>query len=534
MTESPFLTARTASIIVDESLHVETDVVRTGCTSASLGCLRAYGSGALRRASRLAGGHDAQLQTIRNRTTGRCTGCEYAIDLTCSHRLRLASFHKFFDCLLPHFGLIRLVLALPARHICLAIEDSRSYATFAVQALLGGVPVGGGNDNRTWHVLRPDGGGPANLTMLHTLPGTSTSDGKDECVSSLPLVPSSSRLAQQLSAVRGSPGAAVTTQAIHALVRRQIARLSPSREPRGTADAGHVVLIQRANSRSFRDLPALSSALETATGQPVRIYHGSEPALSTLLLFATASSVVGVHGAGLLNSVWAPHAVCVVELTSHVDDHGRVAWRSCGRSSRDGKSYGVLDVRPWSPHLKWSLRVLPLVPLLDTNAAEQDSLGRRPCAYPSGMGQTLPEESGRPPKPATSDEDGRVGKGDGTARADALKPGSEEGAAEVGRAAEVEVGRAADAGRVMDLGPLRCYNLSLSGGSTSYFQKRNFSKCKYRLTLDCWKAPLDAAGRVRDPVALDQHLRFIRYVRVPYVEMAAVAKQLVWCRSGSD
>ena len=513
-----FLTAEAADSIVNESLY---NVQMAACTgSSSRGCVRAFGSGALRRAAAAAaaatpGRSSSELANL----TSPCAGCSYAIDLTCGHKLRLASFHKYFDCLLPNFPRFQLVHSLRATsgRLCVLVEDGRAYATFAVQALLGGVPADNAGPSRTnhttsiWRVARPDGGGPAELVLLHTLGA-----GAPGCVADLPRVPSSTNLAQQLSGPRGSAQAARSTRAIQFLVRRQLELQAPTTpHGGGGADAAqeadsesyskyrYVLLIQRMQSRTFLNLPAVVDALRKATGVRVRVHFGNESALATLRLFAGAAAVVGTHGAGLVNSLWIPRRACVLEITTHVDDAGKVEWRSCGRSGRDGQP-GVLDVRPWNPLLSWSLHILPLLPLLNMNAAEPDALGHPPCTLPSTPRAADPASDGSSPLPLAHD---------------------------VANEEAEEAGRAAEAGRWHELGPQRCYILSLQGGSTSYFQKRNFSKCKYRLTANCWAPPLDGAGRVRDSSSLDQHLRFLRYVRLRGRDLETVAAQLARCLS---
>lgn len=319
-TES-FLTASSAEGIVNASLWEAPEMARCSSSSqVSRGCLRAYGSGALRRAAAARSRPSAQPTTNLTKLSP-CSGCSFAIDLTCSHRLRLASFHKFFDCLLPNFQRIQLVhsLRVPTdERLCLLVEDDRSYATFAVQALLGGVLVGhgsrwsgsnGSSSNHTiWRVERPDGGGPTELVLLHTLLGSA-----HECVAALPRVPSSTSLAAQLLGPRGSAQAALSTRAIHALVSRQLA----PQESRADAVAeAHVILIQRVHSRTFLSLSTIAAALQRATGRVVRVYFGNESSLATLRLFASASAVVGTHGAGLVNALWIPHRACVLEVSS--------------------------------------------------------------------------------------------------------------------------------------------------------------------------------------------------------------------------
>ena len=97
------------------------------CPPNSLGCLRAYGAARIQHA-RLA-------TSAASTSTGACAGCTFAIDLRCSHKFALNTFHKYFDCLLPDFHRVLLVHAHPSRHICIISEGAASYASFAIEAL---------------------------------------------------------------------------------------------------------------------------------------------------------------------------------------------------------------------------------------------------------------------------------------------------------------------------------------------------------------------------------------------------------------
>ena len=108
----------------------------------------------------------------------------------------------------------------------------------------------------------------------------------------------------------------------------------------------HLVLIQRALSRTFDNQPLLISRLEAATGLPVVIYRGNESALQvyasapppppttahsldpvplqTLLVFGNAAAIVGFHGAGHVNAVFThsltqrTHFHCIsIDCTLH-------------------------------------------------------------------------------------------------------------------------------------------------------------------------------------------------------------------------
>jgi hypothetical protein len=96
------------------------------------------------------------------------------------------------------------------------------------------------------------------------------------------------------------------------------------------------VLIAR-NRSSFRgrafdatDEATLATQLQRASGLPTVLYTGEQSLADTIALFARADVVVGIHGAGLTNTIFTPHRVCVVELSSWVDKAHKTRWRTSG------------------------------------------------------------------------------------------------------------------------------------------------------------------------------------------------------------
>eukprot|EP00966_Prymnesium_polylepis_P333877 7389289-Prymnesium_polylepis.1 len=63
-------------------------------------------------------------------------------------------------------------------------------------------------------------------------------------------------------------------------------------------------------------------------GVTVERYTGLESVEATLRLFARASAVVGIQGAGLANVVFAPQRVCVVEVSTFLGREMKARWRS--------------------------------------------------------------------------------------------------------------------------------------------------------------------------------------------------------------
>ena len=60
----------------------------------------------------------------------------------------------------------------------------------------------------------------------------------------------------------------------------------------------------------------LRAAIVARTGRRVELYIGNEGVARTLALFAHAAGVVSYHGAGLVNALFTPQAVCVREITT--------------------------------------------------------------------------------------------------------------------------------------------------------------------------------------------------------------------------
>ena len=103
----------------------------------------------------------------------------------------------------------------------------------------------------------------------------------------------------------------------------------------------HIVLVQRSGTRAFDDIDQLSTSLASTSQRPVRIYSGNESVSATLDLFASASAVVGFHGAGLVNSLYTPSPVCLMEVSTHLDNGTRWPFRTVDSKGPSGSATDI-------------------------------------------------------------------------------------------------------------------------------------------------------------------------------------------------
>jgi hypothetical protein len=88
-----------------------------------------------------------------------------------------------------------------------------------------------------------------------------------------------------------------------------------------------VVLINRSTTRMFIQSEELVEAL--GGRDAVRVYHGTETVLDTISLFRSARAIVGYHGAGLANAVFARNGTRVIEITTWMGlNSTSPSWRS--------------------------------------------------------------------------------------------------------------------------------------------------------------------------------------------------------------
>ena len=115
------------------------------------------------------------------------------------------------------------------------------------------------------------------------------------------------------------------------LLRRATRRLLPRymSAPDLASSDFHNILVTRQRTRRFVHERGLLARLRTTTNLIWHAYTGAEPVVATLRLFGNARTVVGFHGAGLLNMAFSraprPH---VHELSTFISLDSSKRWRS--------------------------------------------------------------------------------------------------------------------------------------------------------------------------------------------------------------
>jgi hypothetical protein len=215
-------------------------------------------------------------------------------DLSCAFTARAAAFHRVVDCLVPNFDVVDAALA--------AANDTAAVAA-----------AGGGPALLVPHYLAPFA--ELLLPPALALPHLELS-ARRRCV----------RLAPGATVAYGTGTRNVTRAGLAARVARfralalQRAGVAVDDSP---AKTPKVVLLERtpAAGRNFYDAAAVRAALAGALRvSPVATYHGNETLLQTIRLFASASVVIGFHGAGVVNAVFGPQSAVIMELTLLADE----------------------------------------------------------------------------------------------------------------------------------------------------------------------------------------------------------------------
>lgn len=91
-------------------------------------------------------------------------------------------------------------------------------------------------------------------------------------------------------------------------------------------------------------------------------YKDGETVTNTLRVFVAAVALVGYHGAGFVNSLFASRKQCLFEVSTYSDLNSTVGWRS-----------NIL-LNKVSPFLVWHIYRIPLQQVLLTNHLEWNNL----------------------------------------------------------------------------------------------------------------------------------------------------------------
>lgn len=127
----------------------------------------------------------------------------------------------------------------------------------------------------------------------------------------------------------------------------------------------HILYIRRLpeRKRSFVNDTKLIDALSRSGSCAVKVFDGSGSVKDTISLFRGASAVVGYHGAGLANVVFALNGTVVVEVTTYTDMNGTHSWRT-----------NMEKVTQWGTYVKHIIHI-PLAELLRANTISHAKFG---------------------------------------------------------------------------------------------------------------------------------------------------------------
>lgn len=291
------------------------------------------------------------------RLASDCLGCAHVIDARCRYWRSGAFFHRVYECLLPLYGpLVEQLQELAARPGIVCILGERDVIYPFLKALDTSHDVVFINEQYTTdsrcrcgnHSLSCPGRElPPRRRWLPMLPYRETGGSYLFC----------DPLLYQTNCTRHS--ASVLTHSLLLHISQAGLHLAHAH---AATNVRTVVLVTRtANSLttkqfsnlangtrqfSHQSLKALRAKLASLPSTTVREYAGNESVRSTLSLFSQAQAVVGVHGAGLTNSVFAVHPVSVIEISTFTEP--RRPWRDSG-----------YVLRRWHKAMRWHTMYIP-------------------------------------------------------------------------------------------------------------------------------------------------------------------------------
>ena len=309
-----------------------------------------------------ADGNSTPSDTSCGLTLGKdCTGCQHLLQLRCRYSRQMYFYHRILDCVIPL--LLGLEIQLPNVSkqglLCLLGERDVLYP-FVRELWSGGREVRFVDDrtNAATRTFTPTHCSCRQLrfpVQARWVPYNNHEPGQALCNDRLVQCSyhTSKELMLKLHAVIVRAGLLARVDDSGALALSDFSDgLGGAALPR--QPVREIVLITRTGEARFFGHPLKNStrafshgaiaclmrALEGIPSAATRLYSGSEDVRTTLQLFARARAVVGFHGAGLVNALFAVAPVVVVEVTTWILP--RVTWRT--------NRAGVLH---WSFNMDW-------------------------------------------------------------------------------------------------------------------------------------------------------------------------------------
>jgi hypothetical protein len=243
--------------------------------------------------------------------------CTAAIDLGCTNRFRDAPFHALNNCFFPMLHAFHQA----ALHNGCIHADDRVSAPFAAAFLLHAFPKSRArlySHTLTWN---------RNTASFRAPPPR-------RCV--------------QLVVPRATQNSAKTSANILRYYMQTVINVRKS---------WFSIIVFRKRTRRFRDEDDIVRRLQ-GHGRGWLTYHGTESVVETLRMFGGADTVVGYHGAGLLNVAFSlADRPLVHEITTFYDLKSSKRWRS----------YVGSAARKWNGRVRQSIQAIPLAQILSAN-----------------------------------------------------------------------------------------------------------------------------------------------------------------------
>lgn len=260
------------------------------CVVADEPCFKnyVYNSTNIQNANRMRVQWD--LHTPSNATLSTCEDrkkqfhAKYIVDLRCYWGFPMNPFHQLYDCFSANIPLLLATLELPLNETYLIVPGGKSeyYSAF--------LPT-------EWeHRYLPDHAcivGNRDLTAIYTI-----------CAD----YPSTKRFSREFTAQFKR-----NVRKMREVVFKKFG-VQPSPK--------HVILIERGGSRTFDASVKQFMSFQfnrTLPHLPLVSYYGNESMADTVRLFSTAQAIIGFHGAGIGNVLFAPDNIVLVEISLYLN-----------------------------------------------------------------------------------------------------------------------------------------------------------------------------------------------------------------------